>query len=421
LCNSAFGTQTKFLFAALLVLGYALLGAAQAQGALYWGTLATISRANLDGSNPQAEFIKTRGSSICSIAVTATSIYWTDPYGDSIGRADLDGGNVDSDFISPAGGLPCGLAVDSSYVYWANLEGNTIGRARLDDTGVDTSFISTVERPGGVAVDMASIYWSSDHEGIWRTDLNGVHSPEEVVDDLEHPWGVALQSGSLFWTGRQAGAIGRASLDGSGAVPNLIEGAHWPVSLGIQDGYLYWVNADWDFESIERARLDGSDRSQIPLGPLWHPYALAVDGRWLDPYAPSPSIVKQKSRLRIGKPRQSPRTRSISFPVDLGGQGWLEAEADGAGVRVLPEGVENRGFFEAGRKWLRIAPRRGAGSGSRCVLRILRRGGAVKLWLGVKFFEKGREPVEQKRRFLLFGRGHGNEQVRPVSCRSRAG
>jgi hypothetical protein len=82
----------------------------------------------------------------------------------TIGRANLDGSNPDQNFITGAPGIPippslCGLAVDSAHLYWTVQEPfgayvPSIGRANLDGSGVNQSFISI---PGwgarGVAVD----------------------------------------------------------------------------------------------------------------------------------------------------------------------------------------------------------------------------------------------------------------------------
>jgi hypothetical protein len=94
-------------------------GVAMAGGGLvYWtnraGANGTIGRAGLGGTGANGTFVDTgvAGSAPCGVAVTGEFIYWTDPVNDDIGRADLDGTDPDPDFISLAGDPnPCGIAV----------------------------------------------------------------------------------------------------------------------------------------------------------------------------------------------------------------------------------------------------------------------------------------------------------------------
>jgi hypothetical protein len=69
----------------------------------------------LDGSNPDLQFIKS-GVPI-RLAVDDAHIYWTSNLR-SIGRANLDGTNPDPNFI-PTPARPGDLAVDSGHIYWS--------------------------------------------------------------------------------------------------------------------------------------------------------------------------------------------------------------------------------------------------------------------------------------------------------------
>ena len=56
------------------------------------------------------------------------------------------------------------------------------------------------------------------------------------------------------------GTIGRAKLDGSGIDQAFITGATRPVGIAVDQGHIYWANADAN--SIGRANLDGSGVNQ---------------------------------------------------------------------------------------------------------------------------------------------------------------
>src|SRR5271166_5665798 len=152
---------------------------------IYWANArppyagnATLGRAKLDGTGVNESFI-TGASDPCGIAVDNAHVYWTNQpvvvgqigggqqvefQTNTIGRANLDGSNPNQDFITGQPGVPvppslCGLAVDSAHLYWTveedlGLVVPSIGRANLDGSGVNQSFISL---PGwgarGLAVD----------------------------------------------------------------------------------------------------------------------------------------------------------------------------------------------------------------------------------------------------------------------------
>jgi sugar lactone lactonase YvrE len=410
---------------AVLFLASLLFLAPRVHAALYIGT-DSISRANLDGSLFDARFIETDGGSVCAIAVDSSHVYWADSYDNTIGRANLDGTSVENNFISLAKStLPCGLAVDSGFIYWPNMGTDTIGRARIDGSQIDESFIPTAQHPCAVAVNQTGLYWASDDEDeIWRTDIAGVNAPEIVIDEgATDSCGLALAGPHLFWVESVDGTIGRANLDGSEPLPAFITGGHYPVSLVTQGGQLYWVNADWGFESIGRADLDGKNVNQALISGLKYPYALAADSTQIVPRPPAPP--KAPSALKFGKLRRQ-QDGSVVFPVDLPGDGWLEAEVRGAKVKVQPEGVEGGAVLGAGRKWLKITPTAKRGNGSRCVLRAFRRGAKVKLELQLRFTETGKSLLYKSRPFLLFKPRQVAVAKRqpskpPVSCSSRGG
>lgn len=402
-----------------LFLAAILFLASHAHGALYIGT-TSIARVNLDGSLFEDRFIGTDGGSFCAIAVDSSHIYWADGYHNTIGRANLDGTAVDHNFITLADWtLPCGLALGSEYIYWPNMGTDMIGRARLDGSEVDESFIPTVQHPCAIAVNQTGIYWGSDDEDeIWRTDIEGVNAPEIVIDeDAKDSCGLALVGPHLFWVESDAGTIGRSNLDGSEPLPTFIVGGHYPVSVVAQGGRLYWVNADWDSESIGRADLDGGNVNQAFIGGLEYPYALAADSVQAVPRPPAPP--QPSSALVLRKLRRQ-QDGSVLFPIDLLGDGWLEAEARGAKVKIWPEGVEGRVMLGAGRKWLKVTSTTKRSNGSRCVLRAFRHGARVKLVLRLRFTEPGKSLLATSRPFLLFkpqaAAAKSKVKALPVTC-----
>ena len=70
----------------------------------------------------------------------------------TIGRANLDGSNPNEDFITGAN-LPTQVAVDGADIYWTSSSGpGSIGRANLGGTGVNQSFIGGQSHPSGIVL-----------------------------------------------------------------------------------------------------------------------------------------------------------------------------------------------------------------------------------------------------------------------------
>lgn len=167
--------------------------------------------------------------------------------------------------------------------------GADIGRANLDGSGAERSFIATPDREGspslGVAVDGEHIYWSSDFDegldeagAIGRANLNGSGVVQRFIAAPD-AGGVAVDDGHLYWGSRFDNNLWRANLDGSGA-SSLIVNAY-PAGLALGAGHLYWI-ADGGEKfpaDLNRANLDGSNvETIISFDSLDYGPALAVDG-----------------------------------------------------------------------------------------------------------------------------------------------
>ena len=125
----------------------------KAPGHIYWAKDdGTITRANLDGTNPQT--IVTGQSGPVGVAVDSAHIYWAN-FGDgTIDKANLDGSNPQTIVTGQNG--PEGVAVDSAHIYWANGGDGTIIKANLDGTSPQTIVTG---QDGGFAPDRSG--WRS--------------------------------------------------------------------------------------------------------------------------------------------------------------------------------------------------------------------------------------------------------------------
>lgn len=389
----------------------------QAQGALYWGEDAGISRANVDRSVLESPFIRPAYAA-CALAVDSTHVYWTDSQENKIRRAKLDGTAVESEFIPSAGMTPCDLAVDADHVYWVNKRFDTIGRAKLDGSNVEPDFLPAQEGRCGVAVSPSAIYWTNEVEGrIWAVNVTGSSPPRAIVDGPPGLCDIALTDRNLFWANRDQGTVGRANLDGSAAL-TLFSAPSYVANIAIESNHLYWVGSQSGIGSIGRASLDGIQVDPAFLSNLNHPFALAADSL----RAPPPIVTPpEPSKFRLGKLHRNKKNGRVTFPIDLYENGWLRVMAGGTRVTLLSEGAAESGLLEAGRKSILISPTTKRGDGSRCVLRVFREGGKVKLTLRLSFIHPGKASSEETRSFVLFNpRARARIQPKhrrpPVTC-----
>jgi hypothetical protein len=134
--------------------------------------------------------------------------------------------------------------------------------------------------PAGAATAQATagpaqIYWTDGVPGtIGRANIDGTGAVQNLVAGGSQPHGVAVDAAHIYWTNvlntnTSAGTIGRANLDGTGVDQNFITGVNPTGGLAVDDGHIYWGNQDNSGTvafgipaTIARANLDGTGVDQ---------------------------------------------------------------------------------------------------------------------------------------------------------------
>ena len=273
-----------------------------AQAYVYWNneTDGTIGRANLDGSNPDLDFI-TGALLSRGVAVNASHIFWPNANSDSIGRADLDGSDPSQLFITGAVD-PRGVAVNASHIFWANEVTHKIGRANLDGSSPDQNFMGDAWSARSVAVNASHIFWASGSTNkIGRANLDGSSPNQNFIVGAYDLRGLAVNASHIFWANGNSNFIGRANLDGSSPNQEFIGGASYPRGVAVNASHIFWTNST--SAAIGRANLDGSSPNQafIATGGGSTPRGVTVDAAELAPsFSVSPSSVDFGSRTVDG-------------------------------------------------------------------------------------------------------------------------
>lgn len=221
-----------------------------ARGHVYWSDYVTrtISRANLDGSEPTpvvATGLKLPGG--LALDPDDSKIYWVDAGTDKLQRANLDGSDVE-DLVTEGLSIPTAVALDlqQGHVYWSDIGNNTITRATLAGGNVTPVITEGLGSPVSIAIDATNgkLYWSdtrpysgSSDSHIKRVNLDG--SSEETVALGTTPFrifaGIALDpaAGKIYWTDAQLQRITRANLDGTNQEDMLTTGLHAPQGIAV--------------------------------------------------------------------------------------------------------------------------------------------------------------------------------------------
>ncbi len=391
------------LLIGLLGIALVMCMTSKATAAIYWGNGTPIGRTNLDGTEPQSEFIKyvpfgssTEASGCGAVAVDSVHVFWTDPGSDSIGRANLDGSDPNYAFITGAEN-PCGITVDGEHIYWANFGSNAIGRANLDGSEAAQAFISAVTEPCGVAVDSKFIYWtSSTGHYVGRALVQtGDKGPHLVDGDGSFDFcGVAVNGSHLFWGGF-GDRIGRIDLDGSSANPAYISGLERPCGIAVDATHIYWTE-EVNSGRVVAANLDGSLPSRSLVTGLARPCGLAVDR-----VSVSRPLPQTLSRFSFGKVRSNKRNGVGFLPVYFPGGGYLHVKVT-AGLRwaLRPDRLTGGVLSGAGQRWLKIWPGQKGGHGRRIREQLRARGRAV-VGVEVEYAEMGHLPTRNGKRIKL--------------------
>ena len=212
---------------------------------LYYRYGGAVERIALNGKGGRSKLIPDAGGTkFCGLAATESHIYWTN--NNDVGRADIDGSHVERNWIRLHSTV-CSIAVDGTHVYWLNHTGD-LGRADLSGAHVDEKFIKTSGRQfGAVAVSSAFIFWT-DREGIGRADIDGTKVREAFLP-ADFATSLAVDGKYLYWNNLgplfEGTTIGRAQLDGAAVNQKFIDLTpvdRHPCGLTVVDERIFFSN-----------------------------------------------------------------------------------------------------------------------------------------------------------------------------------
>ena len=206
------------------------------------------------------------------IAVDSTSVYWTENNGSgAVKKVGLNGGTVTT--LATGLNYPYGIAVDSTSVYW------TEGSGDIKKIGINGGTVTTLAVTGllsgifGIAVDSTSVYWAAYYgQSVKKISING-GVVTTLASGLSSPNNVAVDSTSVYWTEDGSGTVKKVGISG-GTVTTLATGLKNPYGIAVDSASAYWT--ELNSGTVKKVGISGGTVTTLATG-LGNPYGIAVD------------------------------------------------------------------------------------------------------------------------------------------------
>uniref|UniRef100_A0A672KNX0 LDL receptor related protein 1 n=1 Tax=Sinocyclocheilus grahami TaxID=75366 RepID=A0A672KNX0_SINGR len=180
---------------------------------------------------------------------------------------------------------------ETEFIYFADATSYIIGRQKIDGTERDIIVKDGIHTVEGIAVDWMgqNLYWTDDGPkktiSVAKLEKASQTCKTLIEGKMTHPRAIVVDPshGMMYWSDWEEepketnrGSIKKAWMDGSNAGILLTsKTVLWPngLSLDIQQGILYWVDAYYD--RIEMVLLNTTERRTVFEGQeLNHPFGL---------------------------------------------------------------------------------------------------------------------------------------------------
>ena len=201
---------------------------------------------------------------------------------------------------------PGQIAVDATSVYWTTVGSGNVMKVSLNG-GTPVVLASGQNQPFPIAVDATSVYWTTVDGNVMKVSLNG-GTPVVLASGQAEPSSIAVDATSVYWTtSANIGTVMSVPL-GGGAPTTLATHQAGPFCIALDATNVYWTNDAVSGGGVMSVALAGGAPVELASGQL-SPSALVLDSAniyWIkDTVAESPaSQILMKLPLSGGTPTQ---------------------------------------------------------------------------------------------------------------------
>lgn len=169
-------------------------------------------------------------------------------------------------------------------IYWSNVQPGhqSIVSSKLDGSDAKIVANGSFKMPEDVVIDTLGrnfYYTDSGKKLVGVCSIAGGYCNHLITKNLDQPRGLALfpSEGLMFFSdwGRKP-QISKSGMDGTGHTPIITHDIKWPngITIDVTLKRIFWSDANYD--RLESAKLDGSDRRPVLEHVIRHPFSLAV-------------------------------------------------------------------------------------------------------------------------------------------------